>query len=200
MSACSLPIVLQSAMSFLESFIISHFVRFGRSGTSNRSMRSDRRNNILNVVQVMLRGCCLQHKGVFCHISVMWARPLSIAEIACMAGISYKTVSRCIADLVNLGLIESVQIKRKNPKTRQFEVSIGIRRFTKKFWSALGLTSLFEKSREWAEKNGKRKFTLPFKAISLKVKNTYSSTEQLVKFVLGKVSNTFSYSIPDTRS
>lgn len=187
MATNALPIVLQTALNLLAAYLASHAVVFGRSGARHRGMRSDRRNNILGVAVALLRGCSLQYKGLSCHYSGLWVRPLTLSEIATLAKICRKTVSRCLADLVDLGLIECYQIKRKNPKTGQLEVSVGIRRFTEKFWKAIGLWDFYKRSCAWAEKNGKRKIVIPFKRISLKVKETYESAENLVKSVLGNL-------------
>ena len=188
MAANALPLVLQTALTFLTSYLSSHAVVFGRSGARQRGMRSDRRNHILGVAVVLLRACSLQYKGLSCHYSGLWVRPLTISEIATLAKICRKTVSRCLADLVDLGLIECYQIKRRNPKTGQLEVSIGIRRFTEKFWKAIGLWDFYQKSCTWAEKNGKRQVVIPFKKISLKVKEKFSSASSLIKNVLGDLS------------
>ena len=189
MATNALPLVLRLALDLFSSYLASHAVVFGRSGARHRAMRSDRRNNILGVATVLLRGCSLQYKGLSCHYSGLWVRPLTISEIATLAKICRKTVSRCLADLVDLGLIECYQIKRKNPKTGHLEVSIGIRRFTEKFWKAIGLWDFYQKSCRWAEKNGKRQVIIPFKKISLKVKETYASTGNLVKNILGNLLN-----------
>ena len=183
MATIALPLVLRIALDLLSGYLSSHAVVFGRSGARHRGMRSDRRNNILGVAVVLLRACSLQYKGLTCHYSGLWMRPLTIMEIATLAQICRKTVSRCLADLVDLGLIECYQIKRRNPKTGQLEVSIGIRRFTEKFWKAIGLWDLYQKSCRWAEKNGKRKIVIPFKKISLKVKETYSSSGSIIKCI-----------------
>lgn len=188
MPAATLPIVLQTALSFLATYLASHAVAYGRSGNRQRGMRSDRRNNILAVATAMIRGCCLQHDGVICQFFGNFVRPMSIAEFATLAQICPKTVSRCIGDMKDLGLIECIQIKRKNPKTGQFEVSIGIRRFTKKFWKALGLWDFFQKSCTWAKEHGKRKLVMPFKGVSLKVKNTCTAAKDTVKSVLAGIS------------
>ena len=161
---------------------------FGRSGDRKRGMRSDRRANIEAVLGVLLRSCCLQHKGVFCHFSRFWVRPLSIPEMAKYLEICTKTVARCLADLADLGLIECHQIKRKNPLTGQFEVSIGIRRFTDKFWEAIGQLEKYRQAEKWALEHGRRKFTCPFKAISLKIKETFQQAGEMVGDVLKTLS------------
>ena len=188
MALSSLPLVIQDSLNFISSYLLSAAVVFGRSGDRKRGMRSDRRANIEAVLGVLLRSCCLQHKGVFCHFSRFWVRPLSIPEIAKYLGICTKTVARCLADLVDLGLIECRQIKRKNPLTGQFEVSIGIRRFTDDFWKAIGQLEKYRQAEKWALEHGRRKFLCPFKAISLKVKDTFKQAGELVGDVLGSLS------------
>lgn len=184
MVSVSLPLIIQNALTLLVPFLTSHAVKYGRSGERHRAMRCDRANNILGVAIAMLRGCSLQHGGVICHFSGIWVRPLTIAEIATLAQICPKTVSRCIADMVDLGLIECTQIKRKNPRTGQFEVSIGIRKFTEKFWKAIALWDLFVKSCQWAKEHGRRRLIMPFKGISLKIKNTVKTAGNIAKSVL----------------
>ncbi len=176
--------MLQDALSSLATFLASHAVIFGRSGERQRAMRSDRRENLLAVASVFVRCCSLQHGGVICHFSGFWVRPMTLTEIATLASVCPKTVSRCIKDLVDLGLMECEQIKRKNPKTGQIEVSIGIRRFTDKFWAALGLTGAYQRAKEWAEKHGKRRFILPFKGVHQKIKNTVVAAKNIVNQVI----------------
>lgn len=188
MALSSLPLVIQDSLNFISSYLLSTAVVFGRSGDRKRGMRSDRRANIEAVLGVLLRSCCLQHKGVFCHFSRFWVRPLSIPEMAKYLEICTKTVSRCLADLADLGLIECHQIKRKNPLTGQFEVSIGIRRFTDKFWEAIGQLEKYRQAEKWALENGRRKFRCPFKGISLKAKETIQQANKLIGNVLGNLS------------
>ena len=188
MALSSLPLVLQDSLKFISSYLLSAAVVFGRSGDRKRGMRSDRRANIEAVLGVLLRSCCLQHKGVFCHFSRFWVRPLSIPEMAKYLEICTKTVARCLADLADLGLIECHQIKRKNPLTGQFEVSIGIRRFTNKFWEAIGQLEKYRQAEKWALEHGRRKFICPFKAISLKIKETFQQAGEMVGDVLKTLS------------
>ena len=188
MALSSLPLVIQDSLNFISSYLLSAAVVFGRSGDRKRGMRSDRRANIEAVLGVLLRSCCLQHKGVFCHFSRFWVRPLSIPEMAKYLEICTKTVARCLADLADLGLIECHQIKRKNPLTGQFEVSIGIRRFTDKFWEAIGQLEKYRQAEKWALEHGRRKFTCPFKAISLKIKETFQQAGEMVGDVLKTLS------------
>ena len=188
MALSSLPLVIQDSLNFISSYLLSTAVVFGRSGDRKRGMRSDRRANIEAVLCVLLRSCSLQHKGIFCHIARFWVRPLSIPEMAKYLGLCAKTVARCLADLADLGLIECTQIKRKNPSTGQFEVSIGIRRFTDKFWKAIGQLEKYRQAEKWALENGRRKFTCPFKAVSLKVKETFQQAGEMVGDVLKTLS------------
>lgn len=188
MALSSLPFVIQDSIRFVAAYLLTPAVSFGRSGNRKRGMRSDRRKNIELVLIVLLRACSLQHNGIFCHFTRFWVRPLSIPEIAKYLGICAKTVARCLADLVDLGLIECHQIKRKNPTTGQFEVSIGIRRFTDKFWEAIGQLEKYRQAEKWALEHGRRKFLCPYKAISLKVKDTFKQAGLVVKNVLNTIS------------
>lgn len=188
MAIASLPLVIQDSLKFVAAYLLTPSVIFGRSGNRHRGMRSDRRINIEAVLCVLLRSCCLQHKGIFCHFTRFWVRPLSIPEIAKYLGICARTVSRCLSDLVDLGLIECRQIKRRNPVTGVFEVSIGIRRFTNKFWEAIGQLEKYKQAEEWAMRNGRRKLLFPFKQISLRIKQTAQSAKDLVKDTMGNLS------------
>lgn len=189
MAIASLPLPIQLALDSLASFLESHAVKYGRSGERWRGMRCDRRQHILGVASAMLRGCSLQHDGLVCLITRFWARPMSIAEISTLAGISTKTASRCMGDMEDLGLIERAQIKRRNPQTGLLEVSIGIRRFTKKFWQALGLFDIYQRSVLWAKKEARRRLLMPFKAISTKAKSYGSAAGQVVKAVISRLAN-----------
>lgn len=180
MASAPLPFVIQESLNRFIAYLESPEVVDGRSGDRKRSMRSDRRGNIVKVVRVMLLGSCLQHGGLICRMSRFWARPMSIPEMARLAGMTVITVARCIADLVDLDLLESGQIKRKSLKTGQLEVSVGLRNFTDKFWEAMGLLEKFKAGVEWAKKNGRRKLELPFKGISQKVKETFSKAGDLL--------------------
>lgn len=188
MAVASLPLVIQDSIRFISAYLLSPAVIFGRSGDRKRGMRSDRRENIEAVLCVLLRACSLQHGGIFCHFTRFWVRPISIPEIAKYLGICTRTVARCLADLVDLGLIECQQIKRKNPLTGQLEVSVGLRKFTDKFWEAIGQLEKYRQAQEWARKNGRRKFLLPFKCISTKIKDTAKRAGDIAKSVLGSLS------------
>lgn len=188
MAVVSLPLIIQNSIIFVSAYLLSPAVIFGRSGNRKRGMRSDRRKNLEAVLCVLLRSCCLQHKGVFCHFTRFWVRPISIPEIAKYLGICTRTVSRCLADLVDLGLIECKQIKRKNPITMQFEVSIGLRRFTDKFWKAIGQLEKYRQATKWAVENGKRRFTCPFKVVSLKTKKIFYQAKEVVEDTVNNLS------------
>lgn len=187
MAAASLPIVIQKSLERFDSYLSSVHVAFGRSGDHQKAMRCDRRGNIGKLVGAMLLGCCLQHGGLICHMSRFWARPMSLPELARLAGLTLITAARCMADLVDLELVESTQIKRKSLKTGQLEVSIGLRCFTDKFWEALGLLEKFKASVEWAKKNARRKLLFPFKSISRKIKDTAVKAGDLVSSVLKSI-------------
>lgn len=181
MAVASLPLIIQDSLGFISAYLLSPAVMFGRSGKSPRAMRSDRRGNLQKVLAVLIRGCCLQHGGIICHMTRFWVRPLSIPEIAAYVGVCARTVARCLADLVDLGLIECHQIKRKNPITGQIEVSIGIRKFTNKFWEAIGQLEKYRQAEKWAKKNGRRRFLCPFKQIGATIKQAAQSASGLAK-------------------
>lgn len=189
MTQKNFPLPIAQALSQLGAYLASHSVRYGRSGPRHRAMRCDRRKNILAVASAMLRGCSLQHDGLVCLITAQWSRPLCLAEIASLTGKCTKTVSRSISDMVDLGLITTEQIKRRNPITGLLEVSIGIRRFTPKFWQVLGLLDLYKKSVEWAKKHARRKLLMPFKVVPCKVKQAANSAASIVKTAMGNLAH-----------
>lgn len=186
--AANFPLVIETCLSLLPGFVTSPFVRFGRPGQNSRAMRSDRQSNFLSVLTVLVKSCSLQHAGLFCHIGDNWARPITVPEIATYCDISEKTVDRIFGDMRALGIVEGKQIKRKNPKTGQLEVSIGLRRFTPKFWELLGLTGFFKDSCEWAKNHARRFLVMPFKGISVHVKKAATATKDLAKPVMKALS------------
>lgn len=189
MAAASLPILITTALNSLSDLMASKEIIYGCPGHEGIAMRADKRGNIQKGLEVLIRSCSLQHDGVICRIFDAVARPLTVVEMAHFAGFSERTAARVIDYLVKMGWVESKQIRRKNPKTGQIEVSWGIRRFTQKFWAALGLWRLFKESLAWAKEHGKRRLIVPFKAISVKVKSTVKHVSSLVKSVLGDMSD-----------
>lgn len=184
----SLPLLITSALSLLREFVFSPAVLFGRPGESAKKMRSDRAENMLAVLEVLVRSCCLQHGGLICHIAARWVRPKTVIEIAMLTKLSEKTVDRCLSDLTAMGYLESKQVKRKNRTTGQIEVSGALRQLTQKFWAALHLWRLFKDSCEWAKNNGRRAFVMPFKGISYKAKTTCKAVGDLAKPLLTALS------------
>lgn len=91
--------------------------------------------------------------------------------------------------MVDLGLVECAQIKRRNRETGLLEVSIGIRRFTKKFWQALGLWELYQESVKWAKERARRKLLMPFKQVSCKAKQAASKAGKVIKSALDTLKN-----------
>lgn len=173
-----IPLIISECVKKIPDLVNSSLFRFGRSNRV-RAMRSDHAKNLANVLIVLLRSCLLQYDGIFCHIEKSWARPMTVSEIAAFCGLSTKTVFRCFNDLKDLGLIESKQIKRKNPVSGKVEVSIGIRRFTAKFWDLLRLKDWFNNACKWAKDNAKRRLLMPFKAINQKIKNEFTKVKDL---------------------
>lgn len=184
-----LPILISYSISRLSNVFRSRDILYGREGFNVKAMRSDRLANLLAVVEVLLRNCFLQEDGLICHIEKKWARPICIAEIVLWMAkkCCYKTVSRCLDDLVNLGLIERAQIKRKNKISGLLEVSNSLIRFTPKFWKLLKLEKLFADSVKWSKEHGKRRLLMPFKSISLKATSACKSAGNLAKKVIGEL-------------
>lgn len=189
MAAASLPILITTALNSLPALMASEDVIYKCPGHEGIAMRADKRGNIQKGLTVLVRSCCLQHEGLFCKIMDNLARPLTVVEMAKFAGFSERTAARVIDYLVKMGWVESKQIRRKNPKTGQIEVSWGIRRFTQKFWAALGLWRLFKESLAWAKEHGKRRLIVPFKAVSVKIKSSVKQIGSLAKSVLGAMSD-----------
>lgn len=187
----SLPILIAYALERISRVLHSRSILYGREGLNAKAMRSDRLVNLLAVVEVLIRNVFFQADGLICHVDKKWARPLCIAEIASwlVEKICYKTVSRCLDDLVKLGLIEKSQIKRKCVVSGNLQVSNSLIRFTPKFWKLLKLDKLFDDSVKWAKEHGTRKLIMPFKTIVQKVKNTCQSAKDLTTKVLKDLSN-----------
>lgn len=180
-TATALPLLITTLLGLLPDFTASAKFLFGRPGGSGKKMKSDHAANLRAVLMVLARGCALQYDGLICHFEDGWVRPLTIPEIAVITGLNEKTIDRCLAELEAMGLLESRQIKRRNPTTGRLEVSGGLRKFTKKFWLAVGLWRLFQKGLDWAKRHGKRKFLLPFKGISVKARAVATKVGDLVK-------------------
>lgn len=177
----ALPLLITKALENLSGLLQSRDVLYNCPGHEGIRIRKDKLANIKTGISVLIRSVCFQHEGLFCLIGQSWARPLTVVEFARLAQFSERTAARIIAYLVGNGWAESKQIKRKNPKTGLLEVSAGLRSFTPKFWKALGLYESFKAACKWAKQHAKRAFLLPFKAISLKTKNTATSVVNLVK-------------------
>lgn len=112
-------------------------------------------------------------------------------ELANLAGISFAQAKRALADLRQMEYLASSQIKRKNATTGQLEVSPGLRILTPKFWKALGLWEMFQKSIAWAKKHCKRKLQMPFRAIKIaakQIKPVFTAAAAVVQSALGKIS------------
>lgn len=181
MTQANLPFLLQNALLLVPAFLNS--IRRSRPGLI-RAMRQERYESLLILLPVLLMSVSLQHMGAICRINGAWVRPLTVDEMVELTGLSKACVNRCLAFLRECGFIYGSQIKRKNPATGRFEVSPGLRFFTQKFWDALGLKRKFESSIEWAKNHCKRKFLMPFKGITLKVKSTFSSAKDTLQTVL----------------
>lgn len=175
------PLIITKALENLQALLHSRDVLYNCPGHEGVRIRKDKLANIQSGVSVLIRSVCFQHKGLFCLMGQSWATPLTVAEFARLARFSERTAARVIAYLVSMGWAKSRQIRRKNYKTGQIEVSTGLRRFTEKFWKDLGLWEMFKSSCEWAKINAKRAFLLPFKAIKLKTKKIAESVANLVK-------------------
>jgi len=184
MAAKNLPFLLQTALSLLPVFILS--LKRARPGAI-RAMRPERRESLEKVLYVLLLHCSLQYSGAFCQITRVWVRPLTIEEIAKLAGLKFCNVVRCLADLRALGYIMGTQIKRKNQHTGRLEVSPGLRIFTMKFWEDLGLKDKFVKAVKWARENCNQQFKMRFKSIAIKVKEAAIGAKKVVNSVMQKM-------------
>lgn len=184
----TLPLPLQLATDLLPDFITS---LLHARPACERAMRPERQDCLLKLLTAMLRSCSLQHGGAICAINGQWVRPRTIAELADQAGISFSQAKRGMADLHKMGFWDGTQIKRKNAATGQLEVSPGLRVLTPKFWKALGLWDMFQKSVKWAKKHCRRKFQMPFRAVKVaakQLKPVFTAAAAVVTSALGKIS------------
>lgn len=185
--AASLPLVLTKALENLPVVMNSQEILYNCPGHEGTAIRKDKLANLIAGISVLIRTTCLQHGGLFCLITKNWARPLTVVEFSRLSGFSERTGARVIDYLVKMGWATSRQIKRKNPRTGQMEVSAGIRSFTRKFWEALRLWEMFKAASEWAKNNARRAFLLPFKAISVKARAVATKVGDLVKPFLARL-------------
>lgn len=164
MASSAIPLPLQKAIDFLPIFI--EMLAKARRGLI-RSMRSERKEAMVKFLTVILLSTSLQHDGAVVYLNERWAKPKTLQELADEAGISYSQAKRCLALLKELEFITSKQIKRKNKRTGQLEVSPALRCLTRKFWQKIGLWDLYKQSVAWAKKHIKRFIYIPFKAIKM---------------------------------
>lgn len=181
----NLPLPIQSAINKIQDFV--ERLKYSREACI-RAMRPERKECLVRLLTAMLRSCSLQHSGAICALNGVWVRPKTVQELAEQAEISFAQATRALADLRKLGYVESKQIKRKSGATGQLEVSPGLRCFTMKFWQELGLLDLWQKSVVWAKKHCQRKFLLPFKQVTTKIKTTFVAASKIVKSALGQIS------------
>lgn len=170
----AIPLPLQQAIDLLPHFVDS--ISKERPGLI-RGMRKERKSCVIKFLTTMVLSTSLQHDGAICYINERWVKPKTLEEIAEESGISFSQAKRCLALLKELGYISSKQIKRKNKISGKFEVSPGLRFLTEKFWRALNLWGLLQKSVAWAKKHCRRHFLMPFKAVKLAEKTVRQASE-----------------------
>lgn len=180
-----LPLLLRITEEKVDWFVNS--ISKSRPGLI-RAMRPERKKNLAKFINALIMSLSLQHNGTICQINGEWVRPKTLEELAAQAGIPFYTAKRCLAFLKQLDFIESKQIKHKN-SLGQLEVSPGLRALTPKFWKALGLWEFFQKSMEWAKKNCKRQFRMPFKTINI-IKDTFKKAGNIAGKVVKIMADT----------
>lgn len=162
----SRPRVLQTAINGIPELVTS--VKWSRQPTE-RAMRPERQETMKKwLIHMLFYNCSLEHGGSIGKINGKWFQPITVKEMAADTKLSYQQVERCLADLRNLGFIESKQIRRKNPVNGKLEVSPGLRSFTRKFWEALGLWDEYQSAVEWAKKHSRHTFDIHYKPVKAK--------------------------------
>lgn len=158
------PQIIKQALAKLDNLISSEFFRRGRS-KGWKAMKYDHAENLKALLVAMLYSCCMQFDGSLCRVSGNTARPLTVPEMAQFSKLKQRTAERCLADLKDLGLIQSEkQFKRFLPTG--LKVAAVWRVFTKLFWEKLGLWSLFVESVKYAQEHSKLNLKLPLKAVT----------------------------------
>lgn len=177
----NMPQIIRTAWAYLPDLIQNN--RYSRAGCV-RGMRRDRYNNLHKLLSALVCAVSLQHNGAICVLNGRYVRPLTREDMANKTGLSIPTIDRLLEQLREWGYLESKQIKRKNKINGIFEVSPGLRFFTDKFWKEFSLLDMFKKSVSWAKKHCSRSFSLKFKSISLKSRELFSTTKEVLHPVL----------------
>lgn len=153
MAAPSLPLALSLALGRLDR-IVQH-PDLLHSGTRCRRMRPERLDAVRRVLTVLVRCLDLRH-GVFVRLLDGGKRgvPLTVYEIAQLAGIGVRRCERVLAGLRDAGFLETRrQFVRKPDGKPGLLVAAALRSLTRKFWSALNLWGLFCSCTRYARQN-----------------------------------------------
>lgn len=155
------PQVIQSILARLETFILTSCL-YGRAHIW-RAMRPERQKSILTLLFVLAKSCCLAYDGAFVRVvNNGVAYPLTIKEMARLSGLPIWTVNRCLADLRELGFIKNMNKQIKRIGADGLECSCVLRCFTRAFYEAIGLYSMFVESVKWAAQHSKLKISWAF--------------------------------------
>lgn len=165
------PQVIQSVLVRLETFIITYCL-YGRAGIW-RAMRKERQEAILKLLIVLAKSCALAYDGVFVRVVNGVAHPLTVLQMARLSGLSRSSAERCLADLRELGFIQSgKQILKSGPDG--LECSAVMRKFTKAFWVKMGLWGQFVEAVKYSVAHCKLRISWVFKRVADKTKKVIS--------------------------
>lgn len=168
MTAPSLPLALSLAQDRLAR-VLEH-PDLLHSGTRCRRMRPERLDAVRRVLTVLVRCLDLRH-GVFVRLLDGGKRavPLTVYEIAELAGVGVRRSERVLASLRDAGFLETRrQFVRKPDGKPGLLVAAALRSLTRKFWASMGLWGVFCACARYARQNRPE---IPLKARIFRVVN-----------------------------
>lgn len=166
------PQVIQSCLQRIESYIQT--LLYARKGIW-RAMRIERQQSLLLLMTVLAKHAALAYDGAFV-LSVGDGRlvPMTVGSMSKLTNLSRPTVERCLHDLREMEVITtSKQVKRIGADG--LECGPVLRKFTKKFWQAIGLYSAFCRAVQYAVAHSKLRISWKFHKIVNKAKKIVSS-------------------------
>lgn len=167
------PAIIDNILTRLETFVITKCL-YGRAHIWRR-MRPERQQSILILLAVLAKSCCLAYDGAFVRVVNGVAYPLTIKEMSRLSGLPIWTVNRCLADLRELGFIQSGKQIILPGQDGEVVVTAVMRKFTKAFYVALGLWGQFVEGVKYATAHSKLKISWAFHAVKNKAAKAIKS-------------------------
>lgn len=167
------PAIIDNILTRLETFVITKCL-YGRAHIWRR-MRPERQQSILILLAVLAKSCCLAYDGAFVRVVNGVAYPLTIKEMSRLSGLPIWTVNRCLADLRELGFIQSGKQIILPGQDGEVVVTAVMRKFTKAFYVALGLWGQFVEGVKYAAAHSKLKISWAFHAVKNKAAKAIKS-------------------------